>query len=198
LNLYERYLREVTELAHKEHLEDELQPWIERCTRRKVYWASARDRLQRQKERKRAGKPAPPDTPLVVRQRARDLEAKPAQRDLARPQRGPAVEERAAEWEGLVARLEERALRARARRTLGVDGRPGLGPQAAQRAPRHVWSDEEILQAIQDAAAAGDSGPKPFKEGRRSPSLMTITTRFGSWAAAEALALGPDANAANP
>lgn len=66
----------------------------------------------------------------------------------------------------------------------------GLRPKSADHSPRRVWSDEEILQAIQDAAAAGDPGPGPFKEGRRRPDLGTITARFGSWSTAESLALG--------
>lgn len=63
-------------------------------------------------------------------------------------------------------------------------------PLNATRPRPRIWSDEEILQAIRDAAAAGDRGQKPFREGRRRPWLATITIRFGSWSAAESLALG--------
>lgn len=63
-------------------------------------------------------------------------------------------------------------------------------PLNATRPRPRLWSDEEMLQAIRDAAAAGDRGQKPFREGRRRPWLATITTRFGSWSAAESLALG--------
>ncbi len=66
----------------------------------------------------------------------------------------------------------------------------GLRPKTAGHSPRRVWSDEEMLQAIQDAAAAGDPGQGPFQEGRRRPWLAAITSRFGSWPVAESLALG--------
>ena len=65
----------------------------------------------------------------------------------------------------------------------------GLRPQSTGHSPRRVWSDEEILQAIQDAAAGGDPGEVPFREGRRRPRLEAIAARFGSWSAAESLAL---------
>lgn len=65
----------------------------------------------------------------------------------------------------------------------------GLRPQSTGHSPRRVWSDEEILQAIQDAAAGGDPGEAPFREGRRRPRLEAIAARFGSWSAAESLAL---------
>lgn len=68
----------------------------------------------------------------------------------------------------------------------------GLRPQVADHAPRRVWSDEEILQAIQDAAAAGDPGEEPFREGRRRPRLGVIAVRFGTWSVAESLAMGAD------
>lgn len=55
---------------------------------------------------------------------------------------------------------------------------------------RQRWSDEAILGAIREAAAAGDPGQKPFREGRRHPSVATIATRFGSWSVAESIALG--------
>lgn len=47
LATYDRYVRKVTELAREENLEDELQPWIDRCSRRRLYWERARDRLRR-------------------------------------------------------------------------------------------------------------------------------------------------------
>lgn len=70
----------------------------------------------------------------------------------------------------------------------------GLTLNATDRAPRRLWSDEDILQAIRDAAAAGDQGQRPFREGWRRPWLATITIRFGSWSVAESLALGCDKN----
>lgn len=63
---------------------------------------------------------------------------------------------------------------------------------ATGRARRRMWSDDEILQAIREAAVEGDHGQRPFREGRRRPWLATITVRFGSWSVAEALALGCD------
>lgn len=52
---YDRYVAKVTELARDEKLEDELQPWIDRCARRRLYWARARDRLQRLEARQGTG-----------------------------------------------------------------------------------------------------------------------------------------------
>lgn len=55
LGTYDRYVQKVTELAREENVEDELQHWIDRCARRRRYWARARDRLQRLELRKQAG-----------------------------------------------------------------------------------------------------------------------------------------------
>ena len=55
LNVYDEYLQNLAKLARQSDVESELQSWIDRCTRRRVYWAVARDRLQGMKGRKRAG-----------------------------------------------------------------------------------------------------------------------------------------------
>lgn len=55
LGMYDRYVQKVTELAQEENLQDELEDWIDRCTRRRRYWARACDRLRRQQESDGAG-----------------------------------------------------------------------------------------------------------------------------------------------
>lgn len=55
LGIYDRYVQKVTELARDEDVEGELQHWIERCARRRRYWARTRDRLQRLEARRQAG-----------------------------------------------------------------------------------------------------------------------------------------------
>lgn len=55
VEIYDRYLRKVGELARENALEGELGPWIARCARRRLHWARARDRLQRLEDRRRAG-----------------------------------------------------------------------------------------------------------------------------------------------
>lgn len=54
LETYDRYLKNVTELAREEGWGAELQPWLDRCVRRRDFWARGRDRLRRLDERKRA------------------------------------------------------------------------------------------------------------------------------------------------
>lgn len=55
LGIYDRYVQKVIELAHEEDIEAEVQHWVERCARRRRYWARARDRLQRRQLREQAG-----------------------------------------------------------------------------------------------------------------------------------------------
>lgn len=66
----------------------------------------------------------------------------------------------------------------------------GLPVDATDRARHRAWSDEDILQAVREAAAARDGGQTPFGEGRRRPWLATIIIRCGSWWVAESLAIG--------
>ena len=55
LGTYDRYVKKVTELAQEENLQDELEDWIDRCTRRRRYWAPACDRLRRHQGSDAAG-----------------------------------------------------------------------------------------------------------------------------------------------
>lgn len=55
LGIYDRYVQKVTELARDEEVEDELQHWVDRCARRRRYWAQVRDRLRRLETRDGAG-----------------------------------------------------------------------------------------------------------------------------------------------
>lgn len=50
------------------------------------------------------------------------------------------------------------------------------------------WTDEQILEAIREAALAGDVTSTPFRLGQRRPWIGTIERRFGSWRVAQALA----------
>lgn len=55
VEVYDRYLEKVCELAREKGVEEELQPWIARCARRRLYWARARDRPERLERRRQAG-----------------------------------------------------------------------------------------------------------------------------------------------
>lgn len=46
--IYDVYVEKLIELGREYDIDDELQVWIDRCTRRKAYWARARRRLRRQ------------------------------------------------------------------------------------------------------------------------------------------------------
>lgn len=43
------------------------------------------------------------------------------------------------------------------------------------------YGDEDILAAIREAFAAGETTEEPFATGRRRPFAAVIRTRFGSW-----------------
>jgi hypothetical protein len=60
LAVYDEYVAKLVELGREYDIEGELQNWIERCARRRDYWARARERLQRQEDRERLLPPWPP------------------------------------------------------------------------------------------------------------------------------------------
>lgn len=51
IEVYDEYLQTVREPAREGGLEDELRYWIDRCARRRLYWARARARLKRAEAR---------------------------------------------------------------------------------------------------------------------------------------------------
>ena len=52
---------------------------------------------------------------------------------------------------------------------------------------RRHWSDEEILEAIREAARQGEATSDPFSTGRRLPWIGPIELHFGSWRVAKRL-----------
>ena len=51
--IYDKHWQTLVELGRQYNIESELQGWIERCARRKSYWARARQRLGRLEDRDR-------------------------------------------------------------------------------------------------------------------------------------------------
>lgn len=46
VQVYDEYLQNLRKLAREHGAEDELRSWIERCVKRRHYWARARDQLR--------------------------------------------------------------------------------------------------------------------------------------------------------